>query len=85
MVTRFDPDTRTGRLLGYVDVNQNTGSGSLYVADFSQGEPWAIAVPYGAFMSGGGAPRIDTIGTTLFWTYQGGNGSVPCRIFYGVR
>jgi len=79
----LDTSYRAGRIIGMLQ--SGTNPGSINVPGFSQGEGFAIAVPFQG--SGVFCPTVTVSGTTLSWDWNG-NGigyRSDSLIVYGVR
>lgn len=75
--------TKACRVLGSF---QSSGSGSMTVAEFSMGIPFAFVLPFGqGGLTYASPPTVSISGTTLSWTYPSSYyGNVDAIIVYGI-
>lgn len=76
---RFGSGDYLPRFLGTVETG--TADGSLYVADFSNGIPFAYYTAYGVQRQA----RVYVSGNTLYWTFMDGGTPINGYIVYGIR
>jgi hypothetical protein len=74
----------TDRITRFLGSTYVAGDGSLYVPDFSQGQPWYYLIPAEAWLQNKSYPLLGISGQTLSWTYSGRSNGAACWIAYGI-